>query len=238
MKNKFNYSCESKDINEKLELIDHIEKKEYFRKNDLEILECLSRDEDSEVRLRIAQILVFSNDEYTEKILVRLLDDNDELVRVNACDSLCNSSSKEVASFLINKATKDKSSLVRTYAIMSVADIFFNITSNNKRENIKLIENMLKREKVKRIKIGYYYALLVLGEMKYFPMLLDEINNRFYINRCSVANTIKDLTIAKMFSNKELLKIKKYFENRLKVEKSLAVKTSIENTMKTVQEYI
>lgn len=57
-------------------------------------LERLSRDCNPEIRNRVAQVLGGARGEYTD-ILLRLLNDRDELVRVNACDSLSGTDSRE-----------------------------------------------------------------------------------------------------------------------------------------------
>lgn len=57
-------------------------------------LERLSRDCNPEIRNRVAQVLGGARGEYID-ILLRLMNDRDELVRVNACDSLSGTDSRE-----------------------------------------------------------------------------------------------------------------------------------------------
>lgn len=64
-------------------------------------LERLSRDRNPEIRNRVAQVLGGARGEYTD-ILLRLLNDRDELVRVNACDSLSGTDSREAINGLEN----------------------------------------------------------------------------------------------------------------------------------------
>ncbi len=216
-------------IDEKLDLIGKIEESDKYTKDDLKVLDSLSQDEDSEVRSRVAEILVFSNTVETEKILIRLLNDKEELVRVNACDSLSPSSSKDVISLLIDKAKNDKSSLVRAYAVMSVADISKNIGCTE--ETIKLMLYIFGKEEVNSVKISYYRSFLLLGQKGYLSQFLEKINDRFYRNRCAVANLLKDLINEKVFSKNELVKVKNVLKSRLKIETSLAVKDSIEKLL-------
>lgn len=58
--------------------------------------------------------------EYTD-ILLRLLNDRDELVRVNACDSLSGTDSREAINEL-EKHISDSSELVRGYVYSSLYD--------------------------------------------------------------------------------------------------------------------
>ncbi len=214
---------------EKLDFIDRVEENDYFAKGDLKTLDVLSQDGDDEVRSRVAEVLVFSNTVEAEKILIRLLNDKEELVRINACDSLCTSTSKDVITLLIEKAKKDKSSLVRAYAVMSATDISKNIGC--KEETLELIMYLFSKEKVNITKISYYRSFLLLGQKCYLSQFLEHINDRFYRNRCTVANLLKDLITDKIFSKFELAKVKNALESRLKIETSLAVKNSIEKTI-------
>ena len=81
-------------------------------------LERLSRDCNPEIRNRVAQVLGGARGEYTD-ILLRLLNDRDELVRVNACDSLSGTDSREVINGL-EKHIADSSELVRGYVYSSL----------------------------------------------------------------------------------------------------------------------
>lgn len=83
-------------------------------------LERLSRDRNPEIRNRVAQVLDGACGEYTD-ILLRLLNDRDELVRVNACDSLSGTDSREAINGL-EKHISDSSELVREYVYSSLYD--------------------------------------------------------------------------------------------------------------------
>ena len=83
-------------------------------------LERLSRDRNPEIRNRVAQVLGGARGEYTD-ILLRLLNDRDELVRVNACDSLSGTDSREAINEL-EKHIADSSELVRVYVYSSLYD--------------------------------------------------------------------------------------------------------------------
>ncbi|KPU45300.1 hypothetical protein OXPF_11930 [Oxobacter pfennigii] len=104
----------------------------------------LSIDEDEEMRTRVAEILHYDSPE-AEKILIFLTSDKSEMIRTDACDSLCNSKSQEVFELLKNKLKKDKSALVRGYAALSTADIANNICYD-KEKLTEFIQFALKRK--------------------------------------------------------------------------------------------
>ena len=83
-------------------------------------LERLSRDCNPEIRNSVAQVLGGARGEYTD-ILLRLLNDRDELVRVNACDSLSGTDSCAAINEL-EKHISDSSELVRGYVYSSLYD--------------------------------------------------------------------------------------------------------------------
>jgi hypothetical protein len=129
----------------------------------------------------------------------------------------------------MEKAKKDKSCLVRAYAVMSAADISKKICC--KEETLELLMDIFDKEKINSVKISYYRAFILLGQIGYLSQLLEQINDRNYRNRCAVANQLKDLITEELFSKNELVKVKNALESRLKIEKALAVKSSIEKTL-------
>lgn len=215
----------SKSIDDKLDIIEAIASKKTFNENDIKVLDSFSHDRNSEVRARVAEILVLSNSVRTEEILVRLLKDKNVLVRTNACDSLCYSKSLEVFNLLKGIIYTDKSSLVKGYAILSMADIANNIKYNIK-EFSCFLRCILKKEKVSRVKINIYTVLYKLGDKQFIDKLLNELNNRSYRNRCAVVNSLSEILI-----NENKIMIKSALNERLKREKTIAVRNSIEKVL-------
>lgn len=75
-------------------------------------------------------------------------EDEDELVRTEACDSLCCCHDEETYEYLKSKAKKDKSGSVRGYAVISCVDIALEI---EKKEDVNhFLNNLDKTEKKKR----------------------------------------------------------------------------------------
>lgn len=214
---------------EKLEIIESIEAFNAITDEDIIILDTLSKDEESEVRAKVAEILVFSKSPSAERILISLLKDSDELVRINACDSLCISNSSEVLDLLKNKVMKDRSSLVRGYATLSIADIATKIEYNNLEELLDFFKLVLKKEKVEWVRINVYKALYKLGDETNLNLLINGLNSRLYRNRCATVNCLKDIISSK---NNELVRFA--FTERFKIEKTVAVRNNIEDIIKSI----
>lgn len=224
-----NSDIEKKTVEEKLELIDRIENSNGVNGIDFEVLEILSRDEDDEVRSRVAEKLVFFKTKDSEEILKRLLNDDVEMVRVNACDSLYFSKSKESIELLKLKVSKDKSSLVRGYATLSLADISNN-TGLYKDDLSDFLIAVLSKERIKWVKINIFTALYLLGNKSYIDFLINELNNRYYRNRCAVVNSLGDI----LTDNNSVI-IMEYLTKRNEVEKAISVKNAIDRVLQKMK---
>jgi len=215
----------AKSINDKWDILNDIEDKKCISSIDLTALEYLSWDEDDKIRNRVAEILVGSASKESEDILVRLLKDKDSLVRANAADSLCISTSLEVLDLLKKRLLKDKSILVRGYSALSILDIATNTKQDiNKLSNF--FKGVLKKEKRIWVKLNLYEVLYLCGEEVYLNNLISELNNRYFTNRVATVASLHNIT-----SNKNKLIIKTAILERLKIETVHLVKRKIENIL-------
>lgn len=212
-------------IEQKLDLIDDIENKEEISREDLLILKELSYDKDDEIRSRVAESIMDSNNDLAEEILFRLVNDRDCLVRANACDSLCNNKSFETLELLKNRVLKDRYSLVRGYAALSIADIIVR-NGYDSGEYIEFFSFRIKKEKVIWVKICIYRSLCLIGDRDFLKLFLSELNNRQYRNRSLVVNLLPDI-----ISDENSETIKKVLIERMKKEKTIAVSSAIENIL-------
>lgn len=89
-------NLKNKDSLDKLDIIEELEVTNCNTADYYKLLDYLSNDEDYEVRAKVSEVLVAPNNSEADKILIKILRDKDELVRVNACDSLCTSNSYDV----------------------------------------------------------------------------------------------------------------------------------------------
>ena len=153
----------------------------------------LSNDTDAEVRSQCAETLALIPCEESESILVSLLDDADNLVRANACDSLKFSHSKLIVKKLIFMLS-DTSYLVRGYATLTIADILANISEGQfSGEVVQLFKNNEATEQSDWVKIAIYRSLVMLGENEYFIPFLNMLHSSDYRNRIFVLNIIDDI---------------------------------------------
>lgn len=218
-----------KDSNEILNRLETIKDKNDYDKSDIIFLEELTKAKDSEIRYEIAEVLSGKNESRINKIFLELLNDEDELVRINATDSAYNCTSNEIIDKLKDISLNDKY-LVRGYAILSIADIARKC--ERKEELQKFIKNRLKVEKSKWVKGAIYSSLYLLNkEKKYFLLLLDLLDASNYKIRCMVVNSISEVL------NKEnCLIVKERLESKMRAEKSIAVKSSMINILKKINE--
>lgn len=214
-----------KNIDEKLDMLNQIN---HFTDKDLKIIELLAKDKASEIRQKISQILVFSKSLLAEELLLTLTKDKDSLVRVNACDSLCNSRSIRVMKSLMERVQRDRNILVKGYATLSIVDVALNINYDFY-ELSSFFENAVRKSKSSWLKVHYYYALYIFGEESYFTLLLAELNNKQYRTRCAAASILGMVAEAE---NKSKSMICNELYKRLKVEKTVAVRSRIENVIK------
>lgn len=160
-------------------------------------------------------------------MLLKMLEDSDKLVRVNACDSLCISHSEKTRDLLLRIGGRGDY-LMRGYAILSAADI----TRENRFDSAPVVDFLHKhiaKEKCIWVKIHCYTALYQLGESAYLQALLKELDNRYYKNRCLAVNALSGI-----MDIKNRKQIQEKLQARLKKEKAASVKLSIQEILNTV----
>lgn len=183
-------------------------------------LELYAKHENWEIRNAVAIILAQTDHKQGEKILLELVNDTDELIRANACDSLGSYSSESVIKVLKKKAVNDLQ-LVRGYAVLSLGNIAF----RKKDEDIhSFLKSASKKEKSIWVKINLYYNLCILGEIEYVYEIIREIDNKFYKNRYLAIQSLLDLYKEHDFNkNTSALYLRKKICKRLEKETSKAV---------------
>mgnify|MGYP000961758878 CR=1 FL=1 len=142
-------------------------------------LKEIANEDDSFNRAMVAKILVNSESEEGEEILLKLTHDKDSLVRAEACDSLCIGETMETYERLRKLSEKDRVGLVRGYATISLSDIS---------EGLNL-----------------YTALYKMGKREYLKQLVQLFDAPRYQNRGAVANSLGE--ILDETNEKEILKI-------------------------------
>lgn len=211
--------------NEKLEYLEKLESQSISLSG--EIIMQLCKDSDYYIRYRLSQVLVNYHNELSESVLTCLLDDEEEIVRANACDSLCWSSSMNTLEKMLVMLKNDKY-LVRGYALSSIADIILN---NNYFDYVTKVKNILKYEKSKFVLLYYYSFLYRLGDREYLLKIAESLNAVKYTDCCNAANLLYYTAEDKDFSV-----VINLMKNRLLVEKTLAVKSTFQRIIKDLEE--
>ena len=175
---------------EKLNQMDNLEKLTY---QDILELEFFSSYENPEVRSRVAEILVGAeSSKLAERVLLKLCEDSDELVRANACDSLSCFHSKIVVTTLqcifINK---NESDLVRWYALMSILDIVQMMPDFTCQARV-LFEKAIHDSSIPIRGTGYM-GLYRLGDNKQLTPLITLLTSPKYQDRCAIIYMLESI---------------------------------------------
>lgn len=214
---------------DKFELIEKIKNLDSLSGKEIRILDALSYDKDQTIRSEVAETLENFNSTEAKKILLRLLNDKSGLVRAVTCDSFRFSGSVKILNLLVKKMINDKCPLVRGYAASSIADLIINI--NETRESyIEFFERFLNTEKDKWVKINIYRSLYILGATSYLQTLIQELNSRSYKNRVAVVNILYEI-----YSEDNQEQIVKTLTERLEIEKTVAVKSVIDEVLSIIK---
>lgn len=179
------------DIDKIYEQIDIISDKALKDDNDLDYLIQYSTCDDSEVRSYIAEILVAFDCEKAEKTLLTMCTDEDELVRINACDSLSVYSSKEVYLKLLDVFKNDMSLLVKNYALLSIIDVMQSINIDKLEVKILFYDCLEKYDD--QIKVTAYKGLYILYNENCLDEILKMLAHSEYAIRCNVINVLYDI---------------------------------------------
>ncbi len=180
-----------------------------------------------EEKIEIAQELAKDTTANGEEILLNLINDNSELVRANACDSLYNNISTTVVKALIEKLNND-TDFVKYYCVLSLGDIA-KISLENKNDILNNLYELKYRNKDTKVNIAISKVLYELGNKKQLDILLEYLKDSDYQNRCVTLNCISEI-INKDNSSKVI----SFLNETLMIEKTIAVKESIKNIIKNI----
>ncbi len=223
MNNMFTFEDKAKYISQCYDKTD-------LNQTDWQIISELSKDESTDIRLDVGEMLSSFPCQMSENILLSMINDSEYLVRTTVIDSLSFSKSETVLNVL-RDSLKDNRFLVRGYAALSLGDVQNNIGTDFD-ETIEILKRSFKRERGEWCKIAIAGSLFLLGEDSFLEVLINNINNRFYKNRLFALNSIIDIfeKCSDRFDKKKLLDIlykRKQTEKTLSVNKALDKLTDI-----------
>jgi HEAT repeat protein len=215
---------------ELLEQIEQVFQKDSLSEADFARVREFAQSRDPQARVLVAEGLAWFPGDESQAVLTGLLQDEEELVRTNACDSLFFSNSREVAETLQAMAAGDGSALVRGYAVLSLADIACNRgIEAEKREVAQFLIALLGETGDPWMRVQFYSALCGLGNREYFNPLLECVNDDDYHVRIAAARSIEDLA-----EQTDRQKGKRVLEARLAREDVYSVQCTLADVLKTL----
>lgn len=189
------------------------------------ILQELSNDADSIVRSQVAPLLVNFIDEASKKILLRLAQDDDPLVRTEAYDSLAVLPFNDVEIFLKNALQKEEDDLARGYVILSWSDVVLSL-QHDLTDNISFLQVQKNKEKSSYCLLCWCYSQYMFGDKLALDELLLFLRNENYHIRCTAISLLYEIVDE---NNNE--QIRNALTKLLVVEDSIAVKKRAERIL-------
>ena len=213
-------------VADKNSLLSRYEKVNYLEIADYIFLNQLADDEDSYIRSSIACMLVDFVTSQSKNILLKLANDCDAIVRMQAYDSLSAFPFLDVEEKLRNALQNECDDLARSYVIMSYVDISAALHFDNSL-CYRMLQNSLVTEKSEICILSIYYALYKLGDDTMLDKMLSLLHNESYHIRCASIKRLYEITTV---SNME--EIRQAMVQLLKEEKVPAVICCAEKYMK------
>lgn len=212
------------DTDKAYDILDLISVKSTINLSDTEILINLSHHDDSEIRAYVAELLALANDIEAERTLITLSNDEDELVRVNACDSLSTFATTSSYEQLLKCILNDQSLLVKKYAILSLIDIM-NYVNVDRNELNMLFGNLTQKDDIS-ISASGFKGLYMMGDKEHLYDIINLLTTEDYRDRCTVINILEDI----MENDNQKLIFSALIKLR-KTEKSEAVNSIIDKVI-------
>lgn len=177
---------------EKIRLVDSFDDIAELTSEHFDILKKFSKDEDAFLRSRCAALLINFVDDESMEILLRLCDDEDELVRTESYDSLSVFYDKKVEEKLFSKIGSETSEPAYGYALISWADVTSRLHESFE-EQINFVHKELdENDGTDPAILDCYYALTVFGE-DHVPDIIGYLKNDDINTGCVAVNLLKEL---------------------------------------------
>ncbi len=172
-------------------ILDTISVKENLNETDISQIIELTHHEEAEIRAYAAEILVCGGTKNGEEALIRLCKDKDELVRVNACDSLSAYADEPAYEALLYSALHDDSVLVKEYALLSLGDMAGKTAIDE--SGLRKVFIKLSEKQNLRIAAACFRGLCLLGETSHLQDLLQLFKCADYQEQCTMIRMLEDV---------------------------------------------
>ena len=148
----------------------------------------LAYSRNAEIRKKVASLLVDQYSERNETVLYHLTFDKEDIVKLEAVDSLCIGKT-EMSLQRLKKLCRDDDYYVRYFAIQSFCDVFTRIhgqTAEAKQILITFLQKLIIEEEAGLVRLAIYKGLFLCGDSdasaKIVSLLVDAMkknDNRF-----------------------------------------------------------
>ena len=196
-------------------------------------LEQLASNDNSEIRMRVAEALGCHHCKESEKRLMLMLRDADVLVRAEACDSLSFSVNEDIIETLLDIYINDSEEMVRGYAVLAIGDIYQNID--------KQINNELKEALFKHLEPGNDWLIIAVlrtlilnGHKKYIDDLTKKLESSNYVDRIFAVSSFADLL--PIMNSEEIEKLKRKLSETSNNEKTRSVLSAVQDLIMLIEQ--
>lgn len=211
---------------EKIRYVDSFEDVPELSDEHFSVLKKYSTDDDAFLRSRCAAFLINFVNEESMNILLRLCDDEDELVRTESYDSLAVFYDKRVEEKLFSKISSETSQPAYDYALICWADVSSKLHDSFDEQIAFVHKELDKNSDTPSVMLDCYYALTVLGEDRIQDITMYLKNDDPNI-RCVSVNLLGELLNE---SNADI--IRKSVGELSKTETVPSVKSAISSVIK------
>jgi len=170
-------------------MLDEMEGAETISEEQFSVLTKLAKDRNADIRYRVAEQLSIADAVEAEALLLRLLCDRDDMVRVSASDSISACGSLEAIEPLKQLVVNDACFMARGYAAYSATDIALRVGAADA-ELTAFLKHALEEEPDDWVQAFLCAALYRLDQPEYLPRVLDALNNDSYQTRCAAVNLL------------------------------------------------
>ena len=177
---------------EKIAILDGFEKLLELNYSHFDIIAEWVFDKNAYVRSRCAELLINFETQESKKLLFMLAGDEDELVRIEAYDSLSVIHVDDVEIFLATAMINESDELARSYSIISWAGVALAL-HYDPLEQISKIEKLKTQEESQKCVLSYCYAQYIFGKKEILDELLSYLNDNNYHVRCTTISYLADI---------------------------------------------
>ena len=153
-------------------MLDELELAKFFDESQMEVLHGLAFSKNRETRARTAALLGQQYDNKSEEILCRLTYDRDDIVRLEAVDSL-SIGRTEGSLQRLERLSKSSDFYIRYFAVQSHYDVYVNMWNcDDAAKYLTYIKNQIEEEESLLVKLALYKIAYLCGECSAFDELV------------------------------------------------------------------